>query len=114
MTGVDPGYARGNVLSPLGILLTTVTILESGHIGKLHPDPSLRAFEWEFIVQGIPIGARRFVRRVLVHQLAADGEVEDGLAEGFDLVVAGGEWGEVVECEGWRGSEMSPGRVRAC
>ena len=42
----------------------------------------------------------RFVVWVLGDELAADGEVEDGLAEGFDLVWAGGERGEVVECEG--------------
>ena len=42
----------------------------------------------------------RFVVWVLWDELAADGEVEDGLAEGFDLVGAGGERGEVVEGEG--------------
>ncbi len=40
---------------------------------------------------------RRFVVRVLFHQLAAHGKVEDGLAEGLDLVEAGGEGSEVVE-----------------
>ena len=34
------------------------------------------------------------------YQLAAHGQVEDGLAQGFDLVGAGGERGEVVEGEG--------------
>ena len=53
---------------------------------------------------------RRLVVRILLDQLAADGEVEDGLAEGLDLVAAGGEWGEVVEGEG--GMVTESGRIR--
>ena len=40
-----------------------------------------------------------FILRVLRHEFAADGEVEDGLAELLDLVGAGGEGGEGVEGE---------------
>ena len=37
---------------------------------------------------------------ILLYQFAADGEVEDGLAQGLDLVGAGGERDEVIEGEG--------------
>ena len=40
---------------------------------------------------------RRFVIRVLLHQLPPHGEVQDGLAEGFDLVGAGGQGGEGLQ-----------------
>ena len=52
-----------------------------------------------------------FVFLVLWDEFSTDGEIEDGLAEGFDLVGAGGERGEVVECEG--GVILKCGRVRA-
>ena len=48
---------------------------------------------------------RRLVRRVLLHQLPPHGEVEDGLAEGLDLVGAGGEGGERGEGEAGVGRE---------
>ena len=40
-----------------------------------------------------------FIVRILLHQLAAHGEAEDGLAQGLDLVGTGGERGKVFEGE---------------
>ena len=60
----------------------------------------------------------RFVVRILRDELAADGEVEDGLAELLDVLGAGGEAREVAEveagvvAEGW--PRPSAGWFRRC
>jgi hypothetical protein len=57
---------------------------------------------------------RRFVVRVLRHELAAHGEVEDGLAEVLDLVRARGEGGQRAEGEAGAGLKgFGIGRVEA-
>ena len=61
-------------------------------------------------VSAVPMPVR--LLRVLRHELAADGEVEDGLAEVLDLVGAGGEGGEVVEGEAGMGAEVGRDRAR--
>ena len=40
---------------------------------------------------------RRFIRRILLHELAPDGEVENGLPEVFDLIGAGGQCGKGID-----------------
>ena len=42
----------------------------------------------------------RFFVRTLLHQLAAHGQVKDGLTQGLDLACPGGERSEVFESEG--------------
>ena len=53
----------------------------------------------------------RLVLRVLFDQPAADGEVEDGLAEAGDLVGAGGQGGQGVDGEARVGAEGCGVRV---
>ena len=51
------------------------------------------------------------------HQLAAHGEVKDSLAQGLDLVGAGGERAEAVEGEAGvvlKYSRIGIGRVETC
>ena len=62
----------------------------------------------------------RFVLRVLRHQLAAHGKVEDGLAQALDLVGARGEGGQRVEgeagvrLEGFGIGRVESGEARRC
>jgi hypothetical protein len=61
------------------------------------------AAPWAGAIAGLPCARRQRSRRLVIAVLgdkpAADGEVEDGLAELLDVLGAGGEAWEVAEVE---------------
>src|SRR5680860_185902 len=114
-----------------------LAIARNRYVSKRSPHPIRRQGEWHFITshwldlrsaaftrRNRPLGfvrrnalqqfRRRLIVRVLRHEFAAGGEVEDGLTELPDLVGARGEGGQRVEREAGVGLEgFRIGRVEA-